>query len=304
MNIHTNAQFRALFTHTLKNSCPPTPSCNCAISRLQLGTVSVMSRRLQAKCSSSVFARQVVSTHRPVPDDYKLVLVFSTLPKSDLLQLQLPETLLQIHILWYNIKVLNCSSARSSRLWLSDPGMLVRPQPLVSALMSRPYQPAQLHWQPTHFKLHVVAVYFGGLFVRNIALNNCCLFNVRLHTPIGVWIESRKNDTPLIDHLVMRQFVSGPLSYRLATAAGKWEFVTESPVLGRVREQSAGLEQKEKEWHGMEKTERNDCGLLLHPLQHDCRLRTPSSLHCQKRCWLNQPWQSASQGGRPPWSAC
>jgi len=40
-------------------------------------------------------------TPRPVQDDYKPVLVFSFPPKSDVLLLQLSETLLQIHILWY-----------------------------------------------------------------------------------------------------------------------------------------------------------------------------------------------------------
>ena len=40
------------------------------------------------------------------------------------------------------------------------------------------------------------------------------------------------SDTPLIDHLVMREFVSGP--DRLATASYTREFVTESPVLGKV----------------------------------------------------------------------
>ena len=47
------------------------------------------------------------------------------------------------------------------------------------------------------------------------------------------------SDTPLIDHLVMREFVSGPPSYPSYTR----EFVTESPVLGKVREQFADLEQ-------------------------------------------------------------
>jgi len=47
-----------------------------------------------------------------------------------------------------------------------------------------------------------------------------------------------ESDTPLIDHLVMREFVSGPPSYRYTR-----EFVTESRVLGKVREQFADLEQ-------------------------------------------------------------
>ena len=47
------------------------------------------------------------------------------------------------------------------------------------------------------------------------------------------------SDTPLINHLVVREFVSGPPSYRFNTR----QFVTESPVLGKVREQFADLEQ-------------------------------------------------------------
>jgi len=46
-----------------------------------------------------------------------------------------------------------------------------------------------------------------------------------------------ESDTPLIDHLVMKEFVSGPPSYRAYTR----EFVTESPVLRRIREQFADL---------------------------------------------------------------
>jgi len=47
------------------------------------------------------------------------------------------------------------------------------------------------------------------------------------------------SDTPLIDHLVMREFVSGPPSYRFI-----YERVRDrKPVLGQVREQFADLEQ-------------------------------------------------------------
>ena len=49
---------------------------------------------------------------------------------------------------------------------------------------------------------------------------------------------SETSDTPLIDHLVMREFVSGPPSYRSIYE----RVVTESPVLGKVLEQFADLE--------------------------------------------------------------
>ena len=115
-------------------------------------------------------------TPRPVQDDYKLVLVFSTLQTSDLLQLHLPETLQQIHVLWYNITLLNWSSVRPSRPWRANPGMLVRHQPLVLAFTSRPHPPAQLR----RLNLHVVMVYFGGLFVRRH-------FNQPLLSPSWLW---------------------------------------------------------------------------------------------------------------------
>jgi len=49
-----------------------------------------------------------------------------------------------------------------------------------------------------------------------------------------------ESDTPLIDHLVMRGFVSGPPIYRCIHK----KFVTKNPILGRVREQFADLEQR------------------------------------------------------------
>jgi len=65
-------------------------------------------------------------------------------------------------ILWYHEKFLNYSSARSSRPWHANPGMIVRPQPLVFGWMSRPHQPDHVH----RLKLHVLVVHCGDLFVR------------------------------------------------------------------------------------------------------------------------------------------
>jgi len=114
------------------------------------------------------------------------VLVFSTFPTSDLLQLELPETLPQIHIL----KVLKYSSARSSCPWHANPGMLVRLQPLVLALTCWPHQPAQLHRQPMHLKLHVVAAHFGSLVVQR----HC---NQSLLSPSQWLTKSSRSDRPL-----------------------------------------------------------------------------------------------------------
>ena len=72
---------------------------------------------VRSKCPSSVLARQILTTPRPVQIDYKLVLVFSTFPKSNVLRLQLLETQRRMHILWYKIDVLKWLSARLSCPW-------------------------------------------------------------------------------------------------------------------------------------------------------------------------------------------